>query len=210
MNLTTTHKMQHFSEWFFSSLRKRSQTYTIAVIVSALIAFEFFSFSSTDFALQDILGDQGIGFVRWSTILALAFCGLDFAGITRLLAINPKNQHSETGGWLLLAAWVLAAAMNTALTWWGISVVIYNQPVENALIMDPMFYVTVIPVVVAVVIWCIRILIIGTLVTSLKPQPERTQKAPDGKRVASLGFKSSDSGIPPGYKPMPNHARAQR
>ena len=49
------------------------------IILSALLAFEVFNFSSTAFALQDILGDLAFGPLRWATILAIAFCGIDFA-----------------------------------------------------------------------------------------------------------------------------------
>lgn len=208
MNLTSTQKMNQLSTRFLSNLRYRSNTYIFAMIIIALVAFEFFSFSSTDFALRDILGDMGVGFLRWSTILALAFCGLDFAGMARLLLPQSKNERAEPGSWFLLGAWVLAAAMNTALTWWGISVAIYNQPVDSVLIMDPMMYVTVIPVLVAVIIWCIRILIIGTLVFSFN-RPSTSKTAAENKQTPSMGFQPAEKTVPPGYKPMPSGARAQ-
>jgi len=64
------------------------------IIVSALLAFEIFNYSTTDFALADLLGDlEFIGF-RWSTILALAFCGIDFAGIARLFLPGKNSCRS--------------------------------------------------------------------------------------------------------------------
>ena len=54
------------------------------LIVGALLAFEIFNYSTTDFALTDLLGDLKFIGVRWATILSIAFCGIDFAGIARL------------------------------------------------------------------------------------------------------------------------------
>ncbi len=54
------------------------------ILLGALLSFEIFNFGSTDFALRDLLGDLRFLGVRWATILALAFCGIDFAGIARL------------------------------------------------------------------------------------------------------------------------------
>ena len=66
------------------------------IILCALLAFEVFNYSSTAFALQDILGDLAFGPLKWATILAVAFCGIDFAGIARIFtpeqgADGPKE-----------------------------------------------------------------------------------------------------------------------
>ncbi len=44
-----------------------------AMIVFALLAFEIFNFSTTQFALRDVLGDLAFAGMRWATILAIAF-----------------------------------------------------------------------------------------------------------------------------------------
>ena len=209
MNMTITQKMNQFSGRFFSELRSRSSGLSLSIIVSALLAFEIFNFSSTDFALRDMLGDQSIGWLSWSTILALAFCGMDFAGIARLLMPQQKDRQDEPGGWFLLGAWVLAGAMNAGLTWWGISVAVYNQPVDNALIIDPMTFVTVVPVVVALMVWCIRILIIGALVTSLSRPDAARQKSAAQARQNPIGFKANRQAMPAGYQPFTENARAR-
>lgn len=208
MNLTTTQKLNRFSSSLFHNLKLRTSAVYMAMIVAALIAFEVFNFSSTDFALRDILGSQSSGGLNWSTILALAFCGMDFAGIARLL--GPQEESEGQGGWYLLGAWVLAAAMNAGLTWWGVSVAVYNQPVEHALIINPMTFVTVVPVLVAVMIWVIRILIIGTLVTSLNQTLYGKPSKKAQTSAAAFGFQPNKATIPAGYKPVPNPARAQR
>ncbi|NPV57555.1 MAG: hypothetical protein HPY76_12905, partial [Anaerolineae bacterium] len=90
------------------------------IILTALLAFEMFNYSTTDYALRDMLGDLRFAGVRWSTILAIAFCGIDFAGIARLF--TPESGESEPKEvWYLFGAWLLAATMNALLTWWGVS-----------------------------------------------------------------------------------------
>src|SRR5512140_2073753 len=96
------------------------------LIVAALLSFEIFNYSTTDFALADLLGDLRFAGVRWATILAIAFCGIDFAGIARLF--TPQEGSDEpTEVWYLFGAWMLAATMNAMLTWWGVSLAIVNH-----------------------------------------------------------------------------------
>jgi len=208
MNLTTTQRFSQFSGKIFSKLRGRTDIIYTAMMVAALAAFEIFNFSSTDFALRDMIGSQGAGPLSWSAILSLAFCVMDFAGIARILTMDPDADR-ETGGWYLLGAWVLAGAMNAGLTWWAVSLAVYNHPVENILILDPMIYVAVIPVVVALMVWFIRILIIGTLATSLNQpladKPARKKPA----RKSAFGFRAEPRKVPTGYSPIPEGARAE-
>ncbi len=131
------------------------------MIIFALIAFEIFNFSSTDFALRDVLGDLRFLGVRWATILAIAFCGIDFAGVARLF--TPEQGADEPAEvWYLFGAWVLAALMNAMLTWWGVSVAISQSPHAGNAIVSSNVMTKVIPVFVAVMVWLIRVLIIGT------------------------------------------------
>jgi hypothetical protein len=132
------------------------------IIFGALIAFEMFNFSTTEFALNDVLGNElnfmGIG---WSVILAIAFCGIDFAGIARLF--TPEQGRDEpVEVWYLFGAWLLAAAMNATLTWWGVSVAIRNHQTLGAAVVGQDMVLTVVPIFVAVMVWVIRVLIIGT------------------------------------------------
>src|SRR3990172_11220232 len=95
------------------------------IIITALLAFEFFNYSTTDFALSDLLGDLEFLGIRWATILAIAFCGIDFAGIARLF--TPEQGSEEPAEvWYLFSAWLLAATMNAMLTWWGVSLAVLN------------------------------------------------------------------------------------
>ncbi|MCS7010714.1 MAG: hypothetical protein NZL98_05045 [Anaerolineales bacterium] len=132
------------------------------IIIMALVAFEIFNFSTTQFALLDVLGDLKFAGIRWATILAIAFCGIDFAGIARLF--TPEQGRDEPAEvWYLFGAWLLAAAFNAMLTWWGVSVAIanHNSQAEGVVVTSATLKKTV-PVLVAIMVWLIRVLIIGT------------------------------------------------
>ena len=132
-----------------------------SILLGALLAFELFNYSTTEFALHDLLGDLSFIGVAWSTILALAFCGIDFAGIARLF--TPEQAKSQAGEiWYLFAAWLLAATMNAALTWWGVSIAILERPSQGSALVDHQTLLRVVPVFVAVLVWLIRVLMIGT------------------------------------------------
>jgi len=135
---------------------------TGGLIIGALLAFEIFNYSTTDFALRDLLGDLSFAGVQWATILAVAFCGIDFAGIARLF--TPQQGSDEPKEvWYLFGAWLLAATMNAGLTWWGISMAIINHSLQSTAVIDANTLTKIIPVFVALMVWVIRILIIGTL-----------------------------------------------
>ncbi len=131
------------------------------MIFGALIAFEIFNFSTTEFALHDVLGDLKFAGIKWATMLSIAFCGIDFAGIARIF--TPEQGADEPAEvWYLFAAWLLAAAMNATLTWWGVSVAISTHASQGAAVVGGDTVRTVVPVFVAIMVWVIRILIIGT------------------------------------------------
>lgn len=131
------------------------------IIIAALFAFEIFNYSTTDFALSDLLGDLKFLGLRWATILAIAFCGIDFAGIARLF--TPEQGAEEpTEVWYLFGAWLLAATMNAMLTWWGVSIAILNHESLGNAVVARETLLRVVPIFVAVLVWLIRVLIIGT------------------------------------------------
>jgi hypothetical protein len=132
------------------------------LIVGALLAFEIFNYSTTDFALTDLLGDLRFLGVRWATILSIAFCGIDFAGIARLF--TPEQGRDEPMEvWYLFGAWMLAATMNAMLTWWGVSIALLNHQSLGTAVVDGVTLVKIVPIFVAVMVWLTRVLIIGTL-----------------------------------------------
>lgn len=133
------------------------------IIIAALLAFELFNYSTTEFALSDLLGDRSFLGISWATILALAFSGIDFAGIARLFtpeAVDGESQHNEV--WYLFGAWLLAATMNAMLTWWGVSLAVLNHQTLGNTMVERNVLLRVVPIFVAVLVWLIRVLIIGT------------------------------------------------
>lgn len=158
------------------------------LILAALIAFEIFNYSTTDFALSDLLGELRFWGVRWSTILALAFCGIDFAGIARLF--TPEEGADEPAEvWYLFGAWMLAATMNAMLTWWGVSIAILNHDSLGNAVVARATLLRVVPIFVAVLVWLMRVLIIGTFSAA----GERLFSQDDQKRARLNPFKKVES-----------------
>ncbi len=186
-----------------------------SILVGALLAFEVFNYSTTDFALRDVLGDLRFAGLRWATILSIAFCGIDFAGIARLFT-PEKGRDEPAEVWYLFAAWLLAAAMNAILTWWGVSVAIVNHTPTGSMLIGQATMTKVVPVFVAVMVWLIRVLIIGTFsiagenlfsLAERQPFPHRSDApAPEAKRPVAPTY------IRPTPKPLtaaPNNRPAR-
>jgi hypothetical protein len=133
-----------------------------AMILAALLAFEVFNFSTTQYALHDMLGDLSFAGIQWATILAIAFCGIDFAGIARIF--TPEQGRDEPAEvYYLFGAWVLAAGFNATLTWWGVSVAITNNGnLQSTSAMSAETLTKVVPIFVAAMVWLVRLLLIGT------------------------------------------------
>ncbi len=131
------------------------------LIIGALLAFEIFNYSTTDYALNDFLGGLRFVGIRWATILAIAFCGIDFAGIARLFT-PEQGENAPREVWYLFGAWLLAASMNAMLTWWGVALAIVNHQSLGSSIVSRDTLIQVVPIFVAIMVWLIRVLIIGT------------------------------------------------
>jgi hypothetical protein len=160
-----------------------------AMIIGALLAFEVFNYSTTQFALGDVLGDLSFAGIRWATILAIAFCGIDFAGLARLF--TPEQGADEPAEvWYLFGAWLLAAAMNATLTWWGVSVAIVNHSSLGSAVVSNSTIHTAVPIFVAVMVWIIRVLIIGTFSVAgerMFTQGEARSRRPQSQRTVHPG-----------------------
>ena len=211
---TTAVRNQNLNNLMHSVRPRRGLTFGL-IIIAALLAFEIFNYSSTEFALSDLLGELGFMGIRWATILAIAFCGIDFAGIARLF--TPEDGADEpTEVWYLFGAWLLAATMNAMLTWWGVSIALLNHSSLGNAVVERETLLKVVPIFVAVMVWLIRVLIIGTFSVAgdrLFSQAERNQYS--GRKrslpVRSLGKRSNNqqtatssaSSFRPAPKPAP-------
>ena len=132
-----------------------------AILAVALAGFEMFNFSTTQYALGDLLGTLSFAGIQWATILAIAFCGIDFAGIGRLfMPEDSRDPTRET--WYLFGAWLLAATMNALLTWWGVSMALVGHQLQSTAIIDRKLVIQLVPIFVAAMVWVTRVLLIGS------------------------------------------------
>lgn len=151
----------HNPVYLFNRFRIQRGILFGVLIVAALLAFEVFNYSTTEYALSDLLGELGFAGIKWATILAIAFCGIDFAGIARLFTPD-EGSHESNEVWYLFGAWMLAATMNAMLTWWGVSLAILRHETLGNAVVARETLLQVVPVFVAIMVWLIRVLIIGT------------------------------------------------
>lgn len=202
MNLTATRTVVNNPLQTLKNLRVRSGGIYSAIIVLALIAFEVVNYSTTAYALRDLLGDLAFAGIRWATLMALAFCSLDFAGIARLVTQKSKPQ-AQRESWFLFGAWLIAGTFNAALTWWGVTIAIANHPLRSAEVVSTQNLTTIVPVMVAIMVWVIRILIIGSLTSSL-------EKSNQSHQASSAGSHSTlPAGFPVTARPAAGFSRAQ-
>ena len=148
------------AEPIITSVRDQSRDRVFALIMlGALVAFELFNFSTTEFALTNLLGDLSLGIFRWAVVLALAFSAMDFAGLAWLF--SPKKRV-KVEVWYLVGVWLLAATMNAVLTWWSVSLALIDHPALGNEILARESLLSSAPVFVAALVWLLRVLLIGT------------------------------------------------
>ena len=131
------------------------------ILVVALLAFELFNFDTTRYALGNLLGDVRFAGVGWATILAIAFCAIDFAGLARLFT-PERGKDEPTAVWYLMGAWLLGATMNAVMTWWAISLTLLSHDFGNEVLSREQLLRWV-PFFVATLVWLTRILFIGAI-----------------------------------------------
>lgn len=129
------------------------------ILLVALVAFELFNFDTTRFALENLLGEVNFAGLRWATILAVAFCAIDFAGLARLFT-PERGRQEPTAVWYLMGAWLIAATMNAMMTWWAVSVTLLGHDFGNEVLSREQLLRWV-PFFVATLVWLTRILFIG-------------------------------------------------
>jgi len=181
-----------------------------AMIIGALFAFELFNFSTTEFALSDLLGELDFFGLKWSTILAIAFCGIDFAGIARLF--TPEAGADEPAEiWYLFGAWLLAATMNAMLTWWGVSIAILKHETLGNAIVERQLLLDAVPIFVALMVWLSRVLIIGTFSVAgerLFTQADKRQGRQSSRRQDQPSYLDNQPSarspfVAPAFRPSP-------
>lgn len=183
-------------------------------LVVALVAFELFNFDTTRYALRNLLGDVRFAGIGWATILAIAFCAIDFAGLARLF--TPERGKGEpTAVWYLMGAWLLGATMNAVMTWWAISLTLLTHDFGNEVLSREQLLRWV-PFFVAILVWLTRILFIGAISVageymfagSLLQWGSRPTKRPSSQRQPVRHAPSGKRPFTP--NPAPMRAAPQR
>lgn len=131
------------------------------ILFVAIVAFEVFNFDTTRYALSHLLGNVAFMNVPWSVILAVAFCGIDFAGLLHLFTPDSR-QPSPHYVWLMLGAWLCGATLNAILTWYAVSLTLLTMNAGNAVLSQAQLL-ALVPAFVALLVWLTRILFIGAL-----------------------------------------------
>lgn len=131
-------------------------------LLCAILAFEVFNFDTTRFALLHLFGPQTFAGVSWAAILAVAFCGIDFAGLLHLCLPSIHNSERPTAAWALFTAWLLGATLNAIATWYAVGITLLSHDIGGSLLTREqlLFYA---PLLVAALVWLTRILFIMAL-----------------------------------------------
>jgi hypothetical protein len=144
------------------------------ILAVALLAFELFNFDTTRYALQYMLGDVSFWGLGWATILAIALCAIDFAGLARLF--TPERGSEEPRAiWYLMGAWLLGATMNASMTWWAVSLTLLSHDFGNEVLSRDQLL-RIVPMFVAALVWLTRVLFIGALSVAGEHLFERGQQ----------------------------------
>lgn len=214
MNLTTTRTDVRNPLAVLSRTRIQSSAVFSLIIILAMFAFEAFNYGTTAYALRDLLGDLKFAGISWATLMALAFCSIDFAGIARLITQKSKGETPRES-WYLFGAWLIAAAFNASLTWWGVSLAISTHTSTSSAVVNTRSLTTVVPVLVAIMVWVIRVLIIGSLSTALDKTSRSSSPSMNRQQVPNTagfptGARPAAPAARPFSSPVPTHAPAAR
>jgi hypothetical protein len=163
------------------------RTYFSLMIVFGLLAFDVFNFATTKTALESFMGTGKVLGIVVAQALAVAFCMVDLGGLTSLFT-EEKGFDEPWWVWMFGAGWLLASAINAALTWWAILLGMPNVPAINNPLYTAEQLFTYVPVILAVAVWLIRLLLVGATIVAW----DRSVPAPK--------FKSHFSNKPIGNK----------
>jgi hypothetical protein len=144
-----------------NGLRFPRRTVIATILLVALMAFELFNFDTTRYALTNLLGPVSFMGMGWASILAVAFCAIDFAGLVRLFTPESGGEQPREV-WYLMGAWLLGATMNALMTWWAVSLTLLNHDFGNEVLSRGQLL-QIVPIFVATLVWLTRILFIGAL-----------------------------------------------
>ena len=180
MNVTLAQSEMNLDSLQYPAKETRAITHTV-MILAAFTAFQAFNYSTTVYALKCILGNTTVAGIYWAVILAFAFCVLDVAGIARLF-MSPKTPARTKHDRFLFAAWLLTAGLNALLTWYGIVMAISIQQAQAVWVVNSGILIKIIPAFLTIMVWIIRILIIGAVPRSVLITPASQGNSPSAIR----------------------------
>jgi hypothetical protein len=164
-----------------------------AILGVALVAFEIFNFDTTQFALQNLMGDVRFAGVMWATILAIAFCAIDFAGLVRIF--TPQRGAEEPKAvWYLTGAWFLGTIANSVLTWWAVSLTLLSHEFGNE-VLSREALLRYVPIFVAMLVWLTRILFIGAFSVAGENAVNMARNTDNNERVPAT-TKTTNAALP--------------
>lgn len=202
MRLTLPNQFDFFET---PSLKVSRQAVVGVLMGLALVAFEVFNFDTTQYALANLLGNVSFAGLQWATILAFAFCAIDFAGLARIFTPETGAQEPRSV-WYLTGAWLLGATLNAIMTWWAVNLTLLSHNFGNEVLSRAQLL-QIVPVFVAALVWLTRILFIGSLslagdqvlLGARQAQADRPATAPvvttEGPRPVRLAPKRDASGV---------------
>ncbi len=181
------------------------------ILLGALVAFEIFNFSTTDYALVTLFGQRdALGVATWAKVLAIAFCGIDFAGLSRLF--TPETGRKEPKEiWLLTGAWFLGAGMNAIMTWWAVGSALSDNPLLGNELLSRADVLHYGPIFIAGLVWLTRVLIIGTFAFAGDHIFSTAYRAKSGAVVNGTARPTPRTTIPPAEPravPKPSQSRS--
>lgn len=159
--LYTTGGMELFQRIGNNSVRFPRRAVVALILMVALFAFEIFNFDTTRYALTNLLGPVSFVGIGWASILAIAFCAIDFAGLVRMFSPESDGEQPKEV-WYLMGAWLLGATMNALMTWWAVSLTLLSHDFGNEVLSRGQLL-QIVPIFVATLVWLTRILFIGAL-----------------------------------------------
>jgi hypothetical protein len=104
----------------------------------------------------------------------------------------------------LFGAWLEAATINALLTWWGVSIAIVNHETLSNAAIARQTLLKVVPIFATVIVWLLRVLIIGLFSVAGEKYFWRDQlnlQVPAPFRTAPVSSRKKAPGAKPGRKP---------
>ena len=156
----------------------KMKTGLLIIIGLSFISFEMFNFITTLTAFSDILGDLSFLGIPCGFILTVAFCGIEFGGVARILLLGRQYFEQNIENKLLMGAWLLTAAVNAFLTGWGVAVAVSNHHVQGSNFIGREVIIDMIPGFIGLMVIIIRVLMIGFLTSIYNSGEEKFKTAP--------------------------------